>query len=61
MLQPREGGGNFPHLIKLNILGINGLHKWGGVIFIGSMYFLSSILMLLEWKSGGINSQEHFY
>jgi hypothetical protein len=45
-----EGRGNIfsPHLVKL--LGTKILSKWGGMIWIGSLYYCSSILMFSEWK-----------
>jgi hypothetical protein len=46
----REGRGKIssPHSVKL--LGTKSLPKWGGMIRIGSLYYLSSISMILEWK-----------
>jgi hypothetical protein len=37
-----------PHSIK--ILGTKNLPKWGGMIYIGPLYYFSSISMLSEWK-----------
>jgi hypothetical protein len=37
-----------PH--SVNLLGTKSLLKWGGMIQIGSLYYLSSISMLSEWK-----------
>jgi hypothetical protein len=45
-----EGRGKIssPHLV--NILGTKSLHKWGGMLWIGSLYCFSSISILSEWK-----------
>jgi hypothetical protein len=50
VVQQGEGRGNIslPHLVKL--LGTKILPKWGGMIQIGSIFFLSSISILSEWK-----------
>jgi hypothetical protein len=45
-----EGRGKIssPHLV--NILGTKSLLKWGGMIWIGSLYYLSYISILSEWE-----------
>jgi hypothetical protein len=50
MVLQREGKGkNFsPHSVKLS--KTKSLPKWGGMIRIASLYYISSILMLSEWK-----------
>jgi hypothetical protein len=50
MVLQGEGRGKFssPHSVKL--LGTKSLSKWGGMIRIGSLYYLSSISMLSKWK-----------
>jgi hypothetical protein len=41
-----EGRGKHFSLHSINILGTKSLPKWGGIIFIGSLYYFSSISML---------------
>jgi hypothetical protein len=54
----RRGKFSSPHLV--NIFGTKNLNKWGGIIWIGSSYNFSYILVLFGWKIGGIILQGHF-
>jgi hypothetical protein len=55
-----EGRGKIssPHLV--NILGTKSLPKWECMIWIGSLYYFTSISMISEEKVGEINLQGHF-
>jgi hypothetical protein len=46
-----EGRGKISSLHFVKILGTKSLPKWGGMIQIQSLYYLSSISMPLEWKT----------
>ena len=57
----REGREKISSPYSVKLLEIKSLPKCGGVIHIGSLYYFSSISMLLEWKKiGGIILEGHF-
>jgi hypothetical protein len=45
-----EGRGKISSPHATNILGTKNLPKWGGMIFIRSLYYFLSISILSGWK-----------
>jgi hypothetical protein len=45
-----EGRGKFSSPPSVKLLGTKTLSKWGGVIWIGSLYYFSYISILYGWK-----------
>lgn len=52
---------NFPPLFQQYLLGTKSLQRWGSVMYIASLCYFLSTLMLLEWKKWRNQCTRPFY